>query len=644
MQFREIVYKRRKSLVWASLAALIPVCLLLAFWLRFDGALNAAERDHLAVAILLALPIKLVVARLWRLQLGWGSLMTRDDVVRICTGLGVANAIIALVLRLTVGPPYPRSVHVIDLLIMASLLCAIRFVLERRLNPRRIRPRNQAAPRRVLIYGAGWSGATLASEILGNPSLNYEVAGFIDDDPRKLNDQIAGFRIWGGGSDLASMLERKSGGPGHVDQILIAIPSAGAAAMRAIVTYCREANIPCKTLPGLGDLLENRNLGWQIRSVSVEDLLNRDPVELDTAAIEASIEGRTVLVTGAGGSIGSELCRQVACFRPRLLLMLDRAESDLFRIDLDLQRCAPGVARRLLIADIREAGTIDSIIRENRVECIYHAAAYKHVPLMEDHVAEAVANNLLGTRNLAVSAMRNGVGSFVMISTDKAVNPTSVMGATKRAAELLISWFAASPCHTTLFASVRFGNVLGSNGSVIPIFQSQINAGLPVTVTHPEMRRYFMTIREASQLVLQAAAIARAPGIFVLDMGEPVRIVDLARNMIQLAGLIPDVDIPVVFSGLRPGEKLFEELNLSTEETLPTSHSKIRLYQPAALDLSRMSEWLNRVRNMVRERDNEGLVKILRELIPEYQPNRKRQPTVQLPAAGRSEELTILAG
>lgn len=644
MHFKEIVYKRRKSLVWACLTTLIPVCLFLAFWLRFDGALNGDELDHLAVAILLALPIKLGVAWLWRLQLGWGSLLTRDDVIRICAGLGVANAVVAVVIRLTVGPPYPRSVHVIDWLLMATLLCTIRFVLELRLNPRRIRPRNSSAPRRVLIYGAGWSGATLAAEILGNPSFNYEVAGFLDDDPRKLNDQIAGFRIWGGGADLASLLARKPGGPGHVDQVLIAIPSASSATMRAIVTFCREASIPCKTLPGLGDLLQNRNLGWQIRSVSVEDLLNRDPVELDTAAIEASIEGRTVLVTGAGGSIGSELCRQVASFRPRLLLMLDRAESDLFRIDLDLQRNAPGVARRLLIADIREAGTIDAIIRDNHVECIYHAAAYKHVPLMEDHVAEAVANNLLGTRNLAISAMRNGVPSFVMISTDKAVNPTSVMGATKRAAELLISWFASSSCHSTLFASVRFGNVLGSNGSVIPIFQSQINSGLPVTVTHPEMRRYFMTIREASQLVLQAAAIARAPGIFVLDMGEPVRIVDLARNMIQLAGLIPDVDIPVVFSGLRPGEKLFEELNLKTEETLPTSHSKIRIYQPASTDLSRMPEWLNRLRNLVRERDNEALVKLLCEIIPEYKPNRKRPPSIQITAAGRSEEVTSLAG
>lgn len=644
MHFRELVYRRRKSLVWACLTVLIPVSLILAFGLRFDGAINAEEFNHLAVAILLAVPIKLVVAWLWRLQLGWGSLMTRDEVVRIFIGLGVSNAILAVALRLIVGPPYPRSVHVIDYLVMAIILCTIRFLLERRLNPRRAKPQNQAAPRRVLIYGAGWSGATLAADILGNPSLNYEVAGFLDDDPRKLNDQIAGFKIWGGGAELVSLLGRKRGGPGHVDQVLIAIPSASGASMRAIVNYCREAGIPCKTLPGLGDLLENRNLGWQIRSVSVEDLLNRDPVELDPAAIEASIQGRTVLVTGAGGSIGSELCRQVASFRPKLLLMLDRAESDLFRIDLDLQRNAPDVTRRLVIADIREASRIDTIIRENGVECIYHAAAYKHVPLMESHVAEAVANNLLGTRNLAVSAMRHGVGSFVMISTDKAVNPTSVMGATKRAAELLISWFAASSCHSTLFASVRFGNVLGSNGSVIPIFQSQINSGLPVTITHPEMRRYFMTIREASQLVLQAAAIARTPGIFVLDMGEPVRIVDLARNMIQLAGLIPDVDIPIVFSGLRPGEKLFEELNLSTEETLPTSHSKIRIYQPAALDLSGMPDWLNRVRTMVRERENEGLVQLLCELIPEYTPNRKRQTPSQPASAGQSEELTSLAG
>jgi FlaA1/EpsC-like NDP-sugar epimerase len=369
----------------------------------------------------------------------------------------------------------------------------------------------------------------------------------------------------------------------------------------------------------MGELLTGKVLTSQIRDVSVVDLLGREPVQLDETLIRSSIQGNSVMVTGGGGSIGSELCRQIAGFRPAQLVIFERSESDLFRVHNELMARFPGVQVVPRVGDIREYAHVAEIVRRHAVRSIFHAAAYKHVPLMETHVLEAVKNNVLGTRNVVNAALRCGVANFLMISSDKAVNPSSVMGLTKRIAELIVNGMPApEEGSRTKFVSVRLGNVLGSNGSVVPLFMQQIAAGGPVTVTHPEMRRYFMTIPEAVQLVLQASTMGSGSEIFVLDMGEPVRIVDLAQNMIRLSGR--ETEIEIRFEGLRPGEKLFEELLTEGENILPTYHEKIRIFRGVRKDPAEMDLWLNGVEALVAAGDEAGLMRRMTELVPEYRP------------------------
>ena len=355
-----------------------------------------------------------------------------------------------------------------------------------------------------------------------------------------------------------------------------------------------------------------------MKELSVTDLLGRAPVKLDLECVRRRVSGRTVLVTGAAGSIGSELCRQLAAFEPRRLVALDQAESDLFRLEGELQQKYPDLDLAPEIADIRDARRIECVIEQHAVDSIFHAAAYKHVPLMERHVFEAVENNVFGTYNVAIAAARHNIDGFVLISSDKAVRSTNVMGATKRVGELLLQSMQNGG---TQYVMVRFGNVLGSSGSVIPIFKKQIAAGGPVTVTHPEMRRYFMTIPEACQLVLQAAAIAEGGQVCVLDMGQPVKIVDLARNLILLSGLKPDEDIRIEYSGIRPGEKLYEELSTLLEDTMPTDHSKVRIYTGNGLPHEDLESWLNTLREVCRSRDVGRLIIALKETVPDYNPS-----------------------
>jgi FlaA1/EpsC-like NDP-sugar epimerase len=376
-----------------------------------------------------------------------------------------------------------------------------------------------------------------------------------------------------------------------------------------------------KTLPSLSDLIESsRPLGERIRDVSIADLLGRAPVKLDQTRIREEISGRVVLVTGAGGSIGSELCRQAASYGPKRLICLDHAESDLYRIDLELRRTHPKLEIVPFVGDIRDPERVDEAFAGRGIDVVFHAAAYKHVPMMEAQPIEVVTTNVFGTWNLAQAAQRHGVPNFVMISSDKAVNPTNVMGLTKRTAELLVASRETDPGNRTKFVSVRFGNVLGSNGSVVPLFQQQIAAGGPVTVTDARMTRYFMTIPEAVQLVLQASVLGERSEIFVLDMGEPVKIVDLARNMIRLAGLVPDRDIAIEYVGLRDGEKLYEELITEGEDIVPTGHEKIKVFRGPAVEASRMEQWLAELRWAVSSRSEEAIVAHLAGLVPEYMP------------------------
>lgn len=464
-----------------------------------------------------------------------------------------------------------------------------------------------------MIYGAGDAGVTLLKEIRNNPKLSYRVIGFIDDGTNRRGQRVAGMPVLGAGDEVRAQVKKY-----HVELILIAIPSATGVEMTHILELCHGAGAECKTVPGLGEVIENHGLVGQVREVAVEDLLGRNPVRLEENRIRETLENKIVLVTGAAGSIGSELCRQIARFQPAGIVGFDIAESPLFEIDQEMSKAFPQVPFYPEIGSIQNRARLNEVLRQYRPLVLYHAAAYKHVPLMEAHVFEAIENNVFGTYNVAEAAADHGVEDMVMISSDKAVRPTNVMGATKRVAELILLLLQNG---RTKYVAVRFGNVLGSNGSVIPIFKRQIATGGPITVTHPEMRRFFMTIPEACQLVLQASAIGKGGQICVLDMGHPVKIVDLARNLILLSGLKPDEDIKIEFTGTRPGEKLFEELSTLLEDTIPTGHEKVRIFVGNGMPEKDMLTWLDSLRSICETRDAGRLVVALKEIVHDYSPS-----------------------
>jgi FlaA1/EpsC-like NDP-sugar epimerase len=437
--------------------------------------------------------------------------------------------------------------------------------------------------------------------------------GFVDDQLGKRGLRVSGITVLGEGEKIASLVKRLG-----VKTILIAIPSATGSAMTRILELCYAAGAECKTVPGLGEMIESRGLAGQIREVAVEDLLGRTPIRLEENQIRSALTGKVVLVTGAAGSIGSELCRQIARFRPAGIVGFDIAESPLFEIEQEMCRVFPMVPFHPEIGSVQNRARLNDVLDLYRPLVVYHAAAYKHVPLMEAHVFEAIENNVFGTYNMAEAAALHGVEDMVMISSDKAVRPTNVMGATKRIAELLL---LAMQNGRTKYVAVRFGNVLGSNGSVIPIFKRQIAAGGPITVTHPEMRRFFMTIPEACQLVLQASAIGKGGQICVLDMGHPVKIVDLAKNLILLSGLKPDEDIKIEFTGMRPGEKLYEELSTLLEDTIPTGHEKVRIFVGNGMPEEDMLTWIDSLRSICEARDTGRLVVALKEIVQDYNPS-----------------------
>jgi len=467
--------------------------------------------------------------------------------------------------------------------------------------------------KKTLIYGAGDAGITLLREIRNNPKLAYRVCGFLDDGRDKKGLLISGIEVLGRGDEIKSLVTKH-----NIAIILIAVPSATGVEMTRILELCHTADVEYKTVPGLGEVVEECGLVGQIREVAVEDLLGRNPVRLEVSRIRDALMGKVVLVTGAAGSIGSELCRQIARFQPAGIVGFEIAESPLFEIDREMKQRFPQIPFYPEIGNVQNRVRLDDVLSQYRPAIVYHAAAYKHVPLMETHIFEAVENNVLGTYNLAISAMKYGVEDFVLISSDKAVRPTNIMGTTKRVAELIL---LALQNGRTRYVAVRFGNVLGSNGSVIPIFKKQIAAGGPVTVTHPEMRRFFMTIPEACQLVLQASAVATGGQICVLDMGQPVKIVDLARNLILLSGLKPEKDIKIQFTGMRPGEKLYEELSTLLEDTIPTEHEKVRIFIGNGVPEGNIHRWLDELRDLCAARDTGRLMVALKEVVLDYSPS-----------------------
>ena len=506
---------------------------------------------------------------------------------------------------------YSKGILVLDFLATVFLVCAARLSL--RIYREELRPVSGEGVRRVLVIGAGDAGEAIIREILRMRVERYRVIGLVDDDQAKRHFLCHGVPVLGATEDIRTICEEE-----NVDEIIIAIPSATQKQKQRVIELCTGTKLQFKMLPGVGDLIDGRVTVSQIRTVDINDLLSREAVELDTDAVERFLRERTVLVTGAGGSIGSEMCRQICKFAPAKLVLVEQAETPLFDIENELRASFPQIPVAACICDIFDRQRVMDVWRTHRPDVVIHAAAHKHVPMMERNPCEAVKNNILGTKNVADAASKYDCAEFVTISTDKAVNPSSVMGASKRVAEIYTQALEGHGDCKTQFKAVRFGNVLGSAGSVIPTFRKQIAAGGPVTVTDPEMSRYFMTIPEASQLVLQAAATGSGGQIYLLDMGDPVKIVDLATQMITLSGFRPGEDIDIVFTGIRPGEKLFEELRIVGEDVEPTVHPKVVVWKSQPYDFEKVQQAIERLSTLQNCQDHDEIIAAIQEIVPEY--------------------------
>jgi FlaA1/EpsC-like NDP-sugar epimerase len=554
-------------------AALIAVAWYLAFQLRFDFDVPRPYRELLEETVLLVVGIKLVIFILFGFYNHWWRYVSIRDMWSIARGVTAAvlvSDLAVLLLNPVHGFRLPRSIVLGDWLILLALVAGARL-LARTVIERPGRRSLVARGKEALIVGAGDAGQLIIKEMLKSPLLGYTPIGLVDDDPRKRNLRLHGIRVLGTTAELPHVLRDN-----RPDEVIIAVPSAAGETRQHIVNVCRDVGVAVKTLPAVHELITgDLNLARQLREVQVEDVLGREAVDLDLASIASYLSGETVLVTGAGGSIGSELCRQIAALGADRLILVDHSENALVDIEHELAHERRYDAAVPVLADSKDRGKMRRLFERHRPTVVFHAAAYKHVPLMEQNPLEAVRNNILATSVVSEVASEYRAKTFVLVSTDKAVNPKNVLGQTKAVCEWIVEAAAARENNGTRFITVRFGNVLGSSGSVIPLFRRQIARGGPVTVTHPEMTRYFMTIPEAVQLVIQAGAIGASGDIYVLDMGSPVRIVDLAHNMIRLSGKEPGRDIPVEFIGARPGEKLHEELWSAGEQVEATSHPKI---------------------------------------------------------------------
>lgn len=599
----------RRTFIMGVHVLLWTAAYLLAFGLRFDFNLQHQYVGQMWPWFPILLGLRVAVFWFVGLFRGmWKYSGARD--LRLILMATTGSTLLFLATLAALFQAFPRSVITIEWLLAVMLVGGARFAYRTLSADRRPLPEKDTKPVRALIVGAGDAGELLLREIQRNQAGRYAVVGFVDDDPLKHHSHIHGVKVQGGVNRLPALVADHD-----IDEVVIAVPTATGAQMRRIVEHCKASGARFKTIPGIDQLIDGRVSMNQVRDVAIEDLLGRDPVELDMAVISAAMQGHAVMVTGAGGSIGSELCRQVCRFSPAVLLLVERTENALFHVHRELLANHPGMHMVPLIADVGDRVRMQEIFGSHRPTVVFHAAAHKHVPMMEWNPGEAVKNNVLGTRTLADLADAAGVERFVMISTDKAVNPTSVMGASKRAAEIYVQ--ALSQRSRTKFVTVRFGNVLGSAGSVIPIFKEQIAAGGPVTVTHPEMKRYFMTIPEASQLVLQAGLTGNGGEIFILDMGEPVRIADLARDLITLSGLRPGEDVEIKFTGMRPGEKLFEELSVDGESADKTRHPKIFVGRFRPQPWSTVEHGLERL-SQAESSSPEDIRARLAELVPEY--------------------------
>ncbi len=602
-----------------------------AYLLKFNFHIPETSIGILVRTLPLIVLTKIIIFYYFNLYRGMWRYTSIDDLFNIIKASFTSMLIIFFLVMFTHRfAGFARSVFIIDLGLTIMLISGFRLTVRlffwfdsgkdsAKIIAERIigfKGNKNDDRKRLLIIGAGDCGEKICREIRDNTKLSYKVVGFIDDNHDKLNKQIHSISVYGTTNDLNAITDKLK-----VDEILIAISARSPVQMRDIISRCKLTNLPYKTLPGMGELINGEVTINAIRDVDYRDLLGRSVIKLEEERIGAYLENARVLVTGAGGSIGSELCRQICRFRPKSINLLERAESYLYAIELELEKDYPYIKIVSTLADIRDRRQLSLAFESFRPQVIFHAAAYKHVPMMELQPWKAVKNNIIGTRNVIDIAKQYKVKRFVFVSTDKAVRPTNVMGACKRTAELIVQGQKnGSENSDKHFMIVRFGNVVGSVGSVVPLFKKQIENGGPVTVTHPEVTRYFMTIPEACQLILQAGAMGKGGETFILDMGRPIKIVDMARDLIRLSGFEPEVDIKIEYTGLRPGEKLYEELITDGEGIVPTSHEKILVLKGQACDQTILNNQIDKMAKLAYLQDVNGIRTKLREIVPEYQP------------------------
>lgn len=602
------LYPYRRPLIVGLHVALISLAYLFAFLLRFDYRLSPEEWLVFRSTLPLLLVVRVPLFIWFHLDEGLWRYVSVRDILTMMKAISFSSLLFMAGVQVLFWPGFPRSVFVLDWLLCFAAVGGIRLAVR---TMREANGRSRHAGRaRALIVGAGDAGEILARELDRSTGSRYAVVCFVDDDVKKKGKRIRGIEVLGNLDDLPDLCRGK-----HVEEILIAMPSVTGPERRRILERCRESGVPFKTVPALDDLLEGKAGISQLQEVLPEDLLGRAAVRLDAEALRLELCGKRILVTGAAGSIGSELCRQLGRFAPATLVLFDRAESGLFFIDQELRWAFPSLKVVPVVGDILSWERVEEVVRMYAPDLVYHAAAYKHVPLMEEHPLEGIVNNIFGTETVAEAARQAGIKKFVLISTDKAVKPVGIMGMTKRVAECLLQSRDEGP---TNFVSVRFGNVLGSDGSVLPLFQWQIALGGPVTVTDREATRYFMLLSEAAQLVLQAGALGKGGEVFFLDMGEPVRILDLANNLVRLSGLRPGKDVQIEVTGLRPGERLKEALYVEGETLLPTDHEKVFVLHNHAFDRARFTQDLADLKRLVAARDREGGVAKLKGMAAEY--------------------------
>ncbi|NVM22999.1 MAG: polysaccharide biosynthesis protein [Desulfobacterales bacterium] len=613
----------------------VDVLLLAAAWygahlLRFNFEIPAGNLSVMKKVFPFVIALKIGTFYFFDLYRGMWRYTSITDLLNIIKAASIGSLLsITLIGFVTRLAGFARSVFIIDwcltILLISGFRLSVRLYFElvsqdkswRIVATTLLRPLRQKHPdcKNLLVIGAGDCGEKIYREIRDNARLQYNVVGFLDDHPTKTGMKIHGIPVLGPIKDIDAVSESVG-----ADEALIAIPSANSEQMRAIVGYCKEIGIEFKTVPSMGELINGKVTVSAIREVAYRDLLGREPIKLDQGRIGAYLSGQSVLVTGAGGSIGSELCRQICRFRPEIIALYERAESSLYDIELELKQNFGGTKILPLLADIRDRRQLEKALEASNPQVVFHAAAYKHVPMLELQPWKAIKNNIQGTRNLVDMAKRFSVERFVFVSTDKAVRPANVMGASKRVAEMLVQGENGSSASGTRFMIVRFGNVVGSVGSVVPLFKKQIQKGGPVTVTHPDVTRYFMTIPESCQLILQAGAMGVGGEIFILDMGTPIKIDDMARDLIRLSGFEPDMDIKIEYVGLRPGEKLFEELITEGEGIVPTSHDKIMVLRGSEGNLALLNGKIDKLAGLAREQEGAEIKATLQEIVPEYEP------------------------